>query len=236
MQNLVVHITLPKTLALSTGAILGQDVTFDVVSALSPFYGAIDQLRFVGGVYLRKLADLTLAAAIYEASKQADRLCYKPPIQGTEAFDHYAYARNQWVTNKAAMGLMLNILNQFGKQTHVLGNFSVTQENDPQKKIDELQAEIVKFEVALRSCGQTIPGGKAKPGMAAKGVNDWMERTPSRTWAVTGMGANQSSGAFTATGGRGKSFSYFQQTYSPPIVSVRMGIFQGFFPLGLTTP
>jgi hypothetical protein len=223
MENIIVHITLPKGLKLTNGAYLANDITVDVVSSLTPFYASIDQVRLEGGSYIRNLSDLTLASAIYSASRKADQFCSVPPAVGSQAYDSYILARNVWVTATVSLQMLLNILNRFGKQAHVLANFSVTKDIDVDKKIDELRAIIAANEPVLRSCGTAAVNGRPKPKMAAKGVNDWTERTPGRTWASTGMGANaMSEDPLSATGGRGKPMSFFSQ----PFFSIRTGIFQ----------
>lgn len=227
-QNLIVHITLPKGVALTTGAVLTDDVTFDVVSSLTPFYASLDQVRLEGGAYIRRIADFTLAAEIYQASRETDQFCTVLPGEDTDMFARYVFARNSWVTSKAALSVLLNILNQAGKQAHVLGNFSVTKDVDFQKKLDDLKENLAKYEPVIKSCGYTTPGGRPKSTMAAKGAADITERTPGRTWITTGMGANATSHSYSANRGRGKTASYFYNSYtSPPFVSFRAGIFFG---------
>lgn len=227
-QNLIVHITLPKGLALVNEAVLADDVTFDVVSALNPFYASLDQVRLEGGSYIRRIADFTLAAEIYQASQEVDQYCNQLPGVDTPAYERYVFARNTWVTATAALNLLLNILGQTGKQAHVLGNFSVTKNTDFSKKIQDLKDTIEKYEPVIKSCGMLTPGARPKAQMAAKGAGDYTEQTPGRTWFTTGMGANATSGAFSSTSGRGKTAKYFYDAYtSPPFVSFRAGIYFG---------
>jgi hypothetical protein len=240
MQNLIVHITLPKTLKLASGAALGQDVTFDVVSSLTPYYASIDQIRLYGGMYIRKLSDLTLAASIYSSSQEADLLTSQCSLDaGSSVFKMYAGSRNQWVTAKAARNLILNLMGLVGMPgAHVLANFSVTR----QRGLDDegvaarlrgINQDIALYEPVLRSCGTVVPGGHPKPGFAAKGVFDYSERTPGRTWINTGIGTNAKSMDYgSPTGGRGKPVGFYASSfYSPPIISFRTGIYQGAYPL-----
>jgi hypothetical protein len=244
--NLIVHITLPKGIKLLvTGAVLQADVTFDVCSGLTPYYASIDQVRLDGGMYIRKLADLTVASSIYSTSREADMLCSHPPTDTTsEQYMRYAGARNQWVTLCAARDLILNVIGLQGAPgTHVLANFSVTRQRGLEgesigEKVAQLRRDIALYDPTLRSCGLSAPGGRPRPGMAAKGVLDWSEKTPGRTWANTGLGANAKSADFgSPTGGRGKPMGFFASTfYSPPLVSLRSGIYQGAYPLIITNP
>jgi hypothetical protein len=94
---------------------------------------------------------------------------------------------------------------------HVLGNFSVTKQRGEagtgfSAKLKDLLAGIDDYKVVVESGGRVIPGGHQAFMFAAKGLWD-DERTPGRTWVVTGMGANaESSEMWSSTGGRGKIF------------------------------
>ena len=64
------------------------------------------------------------------------------------------------------------------------------------------------------------------PGVfAAKGVYDWMERTPGRNWINTGYGANVQSVDFgSPSGGRGKPVKMYVQPFSsPPVIRYALG-------------
>lgn len=245
--NLVFHITLPENLTLVSGAYLAQPVTFDVVSALMPYYASVDQVRLQGGAYIRKLSDLTLGAMIYNASKEVD-LLYPPAAQtvfsnAPNTFRFFG-ARNQYVQALSAKKLIESIMGLFGGPgSHILANFSVTRQASREKeglgqKITSLEETLKLYEVSIRSGGNVVPGGYAKAQFAAKGVFDWTERTPARTWLSTGMGANSSSQDFgSPTGGRGKPVKFFSSPfYSPPIINLRSGIYQGAYPLVTVYP
>ena len=58
-------------------------------------------------------------------------------------------------------------------------------------KIEDLKQGMKDYGVVLESGGQVIPGGHGAYAMAAKGLYD-SERTPGRTWIVSGMKANVS--------------------------------------------
>lgn len=244
--NTVFHITLPQGLALVSGAYLVSPVTFDIVSALMPYYASVDQVRLQGGLYLRKMSDLTIASMVYNSSKEVDLLNLNPPMDlsnNTNAGRFYG-SRNQYVQALAAKRLIENIISLVGNPgSHTLANFSVTnQRPNPNEgigqKIGSLDRALALYEPTIRSGGNTVPGGHAKPQFAAKGVFDWTERTPARTWMTTGMGANASSQDFgSPTGGRGKPVKFFSSPfYSPPIISLRSGIFQGAYPMVTVYP
>lgn len=247
VPNLVIHIVLPAGLTLVTGAYLAQPATYDVVSALTPFYASIDQVRLEGGVYLRKLSDLTLASQIYMASKAAD-LLYPPGttlgINSSPNAFRFAGARQLYVQSLAAKKLIEGIITIVGNpSSHVLANFSVANQKPNVKegigqKITSLEETLKLYEVTIRSGGNVVPGGHPKVQFAAKGVFDWTERTPARTWMTTGMGANASSQDFgSPTGGRGKPVKFFSSPfYSPPIINLRSGIYQGAYPLVTVYP
>jgi len=92
--------------------------------------------------------------------------------------------------------------------------------------------------VVLRSGGRVMPGGRPDFHFAAKGVLDWAERTPARTWFANGMGANASSmDPGSPTGGRGKPIKFFASpTCSPPMSSMRIGVYQPGFPVSQFYP
>jgi len=251
MRNLILHVTLPKGLSLTDGRILEQDVTYDLVSQIEPYFCSIDQVRLAGGQILRKLSDLTIACQIYQSSEEA-RLISPMPFSSSvinntpyNNITHHRLigCRNQWVTAAAARDLILGQGTLLGgPQSHVLANFSVERSRGFQTegtpaKLKELGDSIKFYEVALRSSGYTLPGGRPRSGMAAKGVYDWTERTPARTWTSTGLGANATSMDFgSPTGGRGKPTKFFASPfYSPPLINLRSGIFQGTYPLVIQT-
>lgn len=246
IQNMVFHVTLPQGLALVSGPYIGEPVTFDAVSALVPYYASVDQVRLAGGMYIRKMSDLTIASMIYMSSREAD-LLYPPAAQifasSPNSF-RFLGSRNIYVQNLAAKKLIENVLNLIGLPgSHVLANLSITRQRGNEKeglsqKITSLEETLKSYEIAVRSGGNVVPGGHAKAQFAAKGVFDWTERTPARTWLSTGMGANASSQDFgSPTGGRGKPVKFFSSPfYSPPIINMRSGIYQGAYPLVTVYP
>lgn len=247
IQNLVFHIVLPAGLTLVSGAYLGDSVTLDVVSALTPYYASVDQVRLQGGLYVRKLSDLTIASTIYNSSKEVD-LLYPPGAQTSFSNSPNAFrfvgARNQYVQSLAAKKLIENVFALFGMpSSHVLANLSITRGQHGLKegigqKITSLEETLTLYKPTIASGGNVVPGGHAKAQFAAKGVFDWTERTPARTWMTTGMGANASSQDFgSPTGGRGKPVKFFSSPfYSPPIINLRSGIYQGAYPMVTVYP
>lgn len=245
--NTVFHITLPAGLTLTNGSSLNTPATFDVVSALMPYYASVDQIRLQGGIYLRKLADLTIAAMIYNSSKEVD-LLYPPGAQTTfqnspNVF-RFVGSRGQYTQALATKKLIEGIIYLFGMgASHILANLSITRQRPNEmegvgQKITSLEETLKLYEPTIRSGGNVVPGGHAKVQFAAKGVFDWTERTPARTWMSTGMGANASSQDFgSPTGGRGKPVKFFSSPfYSPPIINLRSGIYQGAYPLVTVYP
>lgn len=242
IQNIVFHVTLPAGITLNSGAYLSTPATYDIVSALLPYYASVDQVRLQGGLYLRKLADLTLAAMIYNCSKKVD-LLYPPGSQVSFSNSPNAFrfngSRNQYVQALATKELIENVIGLVGVPgSHTLANFSVTRQRANEKegisqKITSLEETLALYKPTIVSGGNVVPGGYAKAQFAAKGVFDWTERTPARTWLSTGMGANSSSQDFgSPTGGRGKPVKFFSSPfYSPPIINLRSGIYQGAYPL-----
>jgi hypothetical protein len=239
LNNLILHITLPKGIKTTDGAVLMSDITYDVASALTPFYASIEQVKLTGGVPLRKISDMTLASQIYMASKSADMMNYHPPKPSTHPeYLLFLNARNQWVMARAALDLMLSLGNLLNPASHVLANFSVTTSKaDPGEgvagKIAGLTSTLKLYDPSVRSGGRTAPGGHARPQMAAKGVMDWQERSPGRTWARNSVGANTESADYgSPVGGRGKPVSYFAHSiYSPSICNFRLGAWQSSYNL-----
>jgi hypothetical protein len=250
MVNIVVHITLPRGMRLlpvapNGPAILEEPVTFDVVSALSPFYASVKQVQLAGGMYISRLSDLTIASEIYEVSKDVDLLCLHPPTNpATDSGMRFLGSRESWVAAKAARDLLLGVSALIGAPgVRTLANMSISRSRGLEgesisERVSSLNKDIALYDVTIRSCGSIVPGGHAKAGMAAKGVMDWSEKTPSRTWKVTGLGANAMSLDFgSPTGGRGKPVAFYSHPYySPPFISLRMGIYQGAYPLIVTNP
>lgn len=249
MLNLVLHVTIPSGLGLTDGEVLQQPVTFDIISAAHPFYASVDQVRLRGGPLMRKAQDITIASQVYNASQEVDLLNMHPPtfLSGTTASDtarNFFGSRNQWVQAKAATTLLssLSIL-QGGPQEHVLANFSFSRQKGFEsegmpKKLADLDKDLKLYEIAIRSGGRIAPGGHVRARMAAKGVLDWEERTPARTWVVTGMGANtQTVDTGGLTGGRGKPVKFFASPlFMGPMSGFRFGVYQSSSPLSTQYP
>lgn len=234
LTNAILHITLPVGLKTTDGAILRQPVTFDIASMIDPFYASVEQVKLVGGMSLRNLSDITLAGQIYMASKAVDMMNFNPPHSPT-SHEHFQFinARNLYVAASAAKTLILSMGDLLGPGTHVLANFSVskTRNSDLEgtaAKLNDLSSTIKLYDPTIRSGGKTAPGGYARPLMAAKGVFDWQERTPSRLWIPNGGGANMTAPDMgSSTGGRGKSMKYYATPMiSPSLCSMRMGVYQ----------
>ena len=138
MENLIVRIVLPKGLAVDGGAALNEDVTFEVVGSINPWYVSIDQVKLESGSYIRGISDITIAARIYDAGREADTLTYaRPPVPpsgaspGDSSFDRYQrflIARQRYVAKKVALDLILNVWDvNSSRGVKTLGNFSVTR-------------------------------------------------------------------------------------------------------------
>lgn len=250
MQNLVLHICLPKGLALTNGQTLMQDITYDIVSQLTPYYASVDQVKLAGGMYIGRVPDLTVAYQIYAASQIADLI--SPITIGENYYDpsfstlpvnqsKMVKAINQWVTAAAAQAILLNIIGLIGTPgAHVLANFSVTRGKGDvletvAARLKDLETDLAWYEVTIRSNGAVLPGGHVPPAMAAKGLNDWGEISPSRTWITSGMGANSKTPDYgSIVGGRGKPVKFaYSPFFSPSYVNYRFGVYQGAYPLSI---
>src|ERR1035441_88851 len=96
MTNLVVRVTLPQGLALTTGAFLDRNLSIEVIADLAPFYASIAQVRLEGGPYMVKMKDTTVAAQIYQSSKEADQKQELLPMPGSVRGNRFYPARNLW--------------------------------------------------------------------------------------------------------------------------------------------
>ena len=239
MINLILHITLPSGIRLTNNTVLQEAVTFDVLSACTPFYASVHQVKLSGGPLLRRLQDITIACSIYNASQECDLLLIRKPTGSHDSALRFIGAQNQWVQASAARNLLLNVNTVAGGPgSHVLANFSVSKmkgfesEGLPER-LKELKESLALYETTLRSGGKIAPGGHAKPMMAAKGVLDWQEQTPGRTWMVTGMGANTTTqNSFSGTSGRGKSVRFCASPLFSGLMSgFRFGNWQAGSPL-----
>jgi hypothetical protein len=230
MKNVVVTINLPQGLKLKNGAFLEADLEVEVISLLDPFYASVKQIQLEGGPYMAKLSPKTLAAAIYQQSKEADQKNDAPPKVSTPEGKRFYAARNNWVINATCYNMLVNISGLVGYTGgHVLGNFSVTKQKGEQgtgvsAKIKDLADGMKQYQVVMESGGRVIPGGHAPAVMAAKGLYD-AERAPGRTWVVTGMGANTTTWEVPSpTGGRGKTM----KMYASPIISLKYSLTRGY--------
>ena len=165
-----------------------------------------------------------------------------PPLAG-DTQKRFVGSRNQWTTATAARDLLLGLETLLSPGSHVLANFSVTrnralQEEGLSARLKELNDSVKYYEVTIKSGGATTPGGHVKAAMAAKGINDWSEKSPARTWFGNGMGANATSvDPGSPTGGRGKPVKFFASPlYSPPFTSLRIGVYQAGYPLAIVYP
>jgi hypothetical protein len=237
------HITIPRGLALTDGEVLEEPVTFDVISAAHPFYASVDQVRLEGGPLLRRAQDITVAEHIYRVSQQVDLLNFHPPSGGDHA-KVFSAARNLWVSSKTTKDMLTSLSVLLGgPQTHTLANFTFVRNKGFEteglsQKLKDLDKEIKEYEIAVRSGGKIAPGGHVRPRFAAKGLLDWEERTPARTWVVTGMGTNtQTVDTGGLTGGRGKPVKFYASPlFMGPMSGFRFGIYQSTSPLSTQYP
>lgn len=246
MQNAVVHIVLPRGMALKDGRALTEENDLVVVGNLFPWYASVDQVRLEGGVYLTKLGDLALAAQIWNASKSADALtCNQPPdpvsIQNPDPNDIsykqwflFNHARNNWVAIRAALDSLHNVFDLMGARgSKTLGNFSVTKmsfsrDESLPKKTREMEDELKKARIVIQSGGRIGFGGHALPGFAAKGMYDPSDAPAGRLYYVTGMGASKKTVA--GWGSAGKPVKYGSPTYVNWRVGRNFGNYISIFP------
>src|SRR5258708_5107189 len=138
--NLVVTIQLPEGFALTNGSKLREPMQFQVVGGLSPYYSTVDLVRLHGGIYLRKLTDMTIASMVYWMSKQADALTWSLPMLPPSFapftdfqevhFRNFMVARSSWVTFMSAHQLILNMFDLNAvRGSKTLGNFSVSRQD-----------------------------------------------------------------------------------------------------------
>jgi hypothetical protein len=238
--NIVVTIQLPQGFALTNGAQTIEPMQFQVVSGLTPYYSSVDLVRLNGGIYLRKVSDLTIAGMIYYMSKNADALTWSLPMvppsyapftdfQETH-YRNFVMARVNWVTYSSAKQLILNMFDLNAvRGSKTLANFSVSRQdfsNDSgvPGKLKDLDTMVKDWELALMSGGSIGYKGHVKPRMAAKGLYDDSDNTPGRTWLNSGPGANTySMTGVSSSGGRSKTVKF----YSPVVVGNRIGRYFG---------
>jgi hypothetical protein len=240
-DNLVITISVPQTLKLTDGRIMGQSATFSVVGDLHPYYCSVDEVRLEGGTYLRRVVDLTIASMIYHISREADVLSYSHPFmppEDTPEWDpvmkrwrNFEWAREHFVHCEAARNLILNVFDLAGTRGHrTLGNFAIsrqefTREEGLPGKLRDLEKEVKEMKLMLKSGATIGPGGHVRPRMAAKYLYDSNDiPRPGRLWITSGPGANAVTiGSRSSTGGHGKPTKY----YSPFYVARRLGRYTG---------
>lgn len=238
--NLICTIQLPEGFGLTNGMVLLEPVQFQIASGLSPYYSSTDLVRLEGGIYLRKLSDLTIASMVYWASKQADALTWSLPMMPPSYapftdfqevhFRNFIMARQVWVTLMSAHQLILNMFDLNAvRGSRTLGNLSISRQdfsndNGVPGKLRDLTSQINNWELSLKSGGNIGHKGHVKPRMAAKGLYDDSDNTPGRTWLNSGPGANTYSlTGVSSAGGRSKTVKF----YSPVVVGNRIGRYFG---------
>jgi hypothetical protein len=235
MQNIVVHVVLPEGLALKDGSTLQEDTSFLLTDQVSPWYASVDQAKLEGGIYLTKVPEITMAAQIWNASKNADALSGRIPIEpppGTpiDSSNHaghqyflFTHARNNWVALRAALDCIYNVFDLAGvRGSKTLGNFSVTRmsfarDESLPKKVRDMEDELKKWKIVLQSGGDIGFGGHARAGFGAKGKYDPSDTPPGRLWDTSGMGANLKTSP--GWGSEGKPVRYG----TPTFVNYRVG-------------
>ena len=243
-DNLVIHITVPRGLRLLDGRLLASPATFDVVGSLQPYYASVDEVRLMGGVYLRKLTDLTIACMIYHISLEADVLTYNHPWRpydieydtnpyhpSYKQWKDFEWARGHFVEHEAARQLIMNVFDlAMTRGTRTLGNFSIgrqefSREEGLPKRLLDLEKTVKELKIVLKSGAMVGPAGHVKPRMAAKYLYDSNDLPrPGRLWITSGPGANAVTiSGRSSTGGHGKPVKY----YSPWYVSRRLGRYTG---------
>ena len=204
MENVAAHIILPKGLKLKNGMMLYQDATFTLVSSITPFYASVDQVKLVGGPYVKKLPDLTVACMIYEISGHADAHTYKVPVKpastdpadpAVRQYQLFLRARQDYVVHSVACELLSNVWDMAGARgSKTLANFSVerlsaVRDDGIPQRVQELREEAEKWRIVLNSGAAVGYGGHVKGAWGQKGLYD-PDPPAGRTWRVTGMGAN----------------------------------------------
>jgi hypothetical protein len=246
MQNVVVHIVLPRGFALVNGQTLKEDTSLLVVGELSPWYASVDQVRLEGGVYLTKAPDIAIAAQIWQASKNADALTARLPPEPTSLDNPrpddltyhrwflFYHARNNFVALRAALDTLLNVFDLAGARgSKTLANFSVTRmsfarDESMPKKTKDMEDELKKWRIVIQSGGEVGFGGHAKAGFAAKGIYDPSDAPAGRLWYTTGMGANKKTVA--GWGAVGKPIKYGSPTFVNWRVGRNFGNYVSIFP------
>lgn len=234
-SNAVVHIVLPRGLALQDGRVLDREVDLALVGNLHPWYASVEEVRLEGGVFLSKLGDLAVAAQVWQASKNADALtCNQPPTPQTltdpdpndlayKQWFLFHHARNNWVSIRAAADCLLNVQDLVGARgSKTLANFSVTKmemnrETGLPKKLTEMNLELKGWKIVIQSGGRLGFGGHPQSGFAAKGKYDPSDAPAGRLWYTTGMGANRKTVAGWGSAGKPVKFG------SPTFVNWRVG-------------
>lgn len=251
IENLVVQIILPKGLALQDGTLLNEEVTFSVCSALSPFYSSADLVRMSGGAFINTVSDFVLSLAVFRYSREADVTSYNRPSvpdeatlldpnnKATKEYNLWLYARQSYVTNRAAYTTLSNIYDSaMSRGSKTLGNFSVqrislSQLEGVPRKISELEKEVQGWSMALKSGGSLGFNGHIKPVMAAKMMFDPASSPPGRLWQVTGMGANRKS--IPGFGSNGRPFKYMSNPLSQWYNGRHYGVYMALLPAGTST-
>jgi hypothetical protein len=236
MQNLVVNIVLPKGLAIEGGAALQDDVTFQVVGQVVPWYCSTDQVRNQGGVFMRSASDIAIASQIYQTGRDADALSFiiphtphpgsNPHSEAVKEYNRWLYARQQYTCSMSTARILTNMYDiDHSRGVKTLGNFSVTRIDMNKgggvpKKLELLFDNAEEWAMTLKSGGRVGMGGRPVPVMAAKGLYD-PDFPTGRTWRVVGMGANMKSAP--GYGGDGKPVKFG----SPPVIQFRTGRYMG---------
>src|ERR1039458_3185025 len=138
MQNLVVNIILPKGMAIQGGAALQDDVTFQVVGQVVPWYCSTDQVRNEGGTFMHTASDIAIAAQIYKTGRDADAISFIIPhtphagasahSEAVKEYDRWIYARQQYTAATATARMLTNMYDiDHSRGVKTLGNFSVTR-------------------------------------------------------------------------------------------------------------
>lgn len=195
MVNQKYTVTVDSSVKDVDGNSLLADSDISFYTELEPMYATVQDVRLLVGTEISGIPDSTIALRLWKASIHADAITYQIPPASGGIYDHYVYARENFVLYQS-MSDLLNLLEYGigGGYKKVLGDLEISRfGNKPSD--DDLLHNYMKqargWEWVVKTGGRMAPDSALRPLTANKGA--WHPDRPNigRGWTV-GPGANTS--------------------------------------------
>lgn len=196
-ENNIVYIMLDSTIASTSGATLGEDVTYAFTTTYNPLYSSARQVRLDLGPFVSNLPDDLLNFAIFEGSKMADINTFVSAVN--QSFFDYMKQRYSLLTAELILlEALMGDVNLSARLSKTLGDLSVSRGGNISAlfdKANKIRQELDQVRLSLQTGADIAPGTSLKPSWTVKGANADDAMTTYRQWEPPNSRGGYTSGA-----------------------------------------